>query len=46
MSSALSAAWPDPSLELNGYSSRCLAAPGACGILPPEAKRRLPSRAA
>ena len=37
---------PNPSLKLTRYGSRRLAAPGACGILPSAAKRRLPSRAA
>lgn len=37
---------PNLSLELTRCGSRCLAAPGASGIVPSAAKRRLPWRAA
>jgi hypothetical protein len=37
---------PNPSLKLTRYGSRRLAAPGAGGIMPSAAKRRLPPRAA
>jgi hypothetical protein len=37
---------PNPSLKLTRYGRRRLAAPGAYGILPAAAKRRLPPRAA
>jgi hypothetical protein len=37
---------PNPSLKLTRYGSRRLAAPGAGGIMPSAAKRRLPTRAA
>ena len=36
---------PNPSLKLTRYGSRRLAAPGARGILPYAAKRRLPPQA-
>ena len=36
---------PNPSLNLPRYGSRRLAAPGAGGIMPCAAKRRLPPRA-
>ncbi|CAD5374853.1 hypothetical protein RA210_U70169 [Rubrivivax sp. A210] len=37
---------PNPSLKLSRYGSRRLAAPGAGGINPSAAKRRLPPRPA
>jgi hypothetical protein len=37
---------PNTSLKLTRYGSRRLAAPGAGGIMPSAAKRRLPPRAA
>jgi len=36
---------PNPSLNLTRYGSQRLAAPGASGIMPAAAKRRLPPRA-
>ena len=44
--STLRRARPNPSLKLTRYGSRRLAAPGAGGIIPSAAKRRLPTRAA
>lgn len=37
---------PNLALKLTRYGSRRLAAPGASGIIPSAAKRRLPPRAA
>ena len=45
-SSGLPHARPNLSLKLTRYGSRRLAAPGAGGIMPSAAKRRLPPRAA
>jgi hypothetical protein len=42
----LSSVRPNPSLKLPRYGIRRLADPGARGILPSAARRRLPSRAA